>query len=128
MSSGRVARQGDDPMKAWIRSNVPHVVRELFAGGAAGAVAKTCVAPLERTKILLMTGRSTASAYTTLRLIVTSEGIKGLFRGNGASCLRIMPYAAIHFSVYESYRRLLAEHFFPSQPQPKPAAAAATST
>ncbi|GIL64352.1 hypothetical protein Vafri_18321 [Volvox africanus] len=76
-----------------------------------------------------MTGRSTASAYTTLRLIITSEGIKGLFRGNGASCLRIVPYAAIHFSVYESYRRLLAEHFLPQpKPQTKPAAAAAAST
>ncbi|GIL82119.1 hypothetical protein Vretimale_7123 [Volvox reticuliferus] len=130
MSSAGVARHGDDPVKAWIQSNVPHVVRELVAGGAAGAVAKTCVAPLERTKILLMTGRSTASAFTTLSLIVTSEGIRGLFRGNGASCLRIMPYAAIHFSVYESYRRLLAAHFFPPHPQPQqtPAAAAATST
>eukprot|EP00983_Pelagomonas_calceolata_P058746 1145624-Pelagomonas_calceolata.AAC.2 len=30
-------------------------------------------------------------------------------RGNTASVLRIMPYAAIHFSVYEHYRRIIKE-------------------
>ena len=28
-------------------------------------------------------------------------------RGNGASVLRIIPYAALHFSAYESYREVL---------------------
>jgi len=32
--------------------SLPVYVRELIAGGAAGAVAKTAVAPLERIKIL----------------------------------------------------------------------------
>lgn len=31
---------------------VPIYVKEFIAGGAAGAIAKTAVAPLERTKIL----------------------------------------------------------------------------
>ncbi|GLC68880.1 hypothetical protein PLESTF_000753600 [Pleodorina starrii] len=91
-SVGGVAHGRDDPVKAWLRSNIPHVVR---------------------------TGRSKTSAASTLRLILTAEGIPGLFRGNGASCLRIVPYAAIHFSVYEAYRRLLVEHFMPhSSPHP----------
>ncbi|EFJ47913.1 hypothetical protein VOLCADRAFT_44344, partial [Volvox carteri f. nagariensis] len=94
----------------------------LFAGGAAGAIAKTCVAPLERTKILLMVRTAvrimdfqSPNLASTLRLILATEGVPGLFRGNGASCLRIMPYAAIHFSVYEAYRRILAEHMIASR-------------
>lgn len=35
---------------------VPVFVRELIAGGAAGACSKTAVAPLERVKILLQVG------------------------------------------------------------------------
>lgn len=32
-------------------------------------------------------------------------------RGNGTSVLRIVPYSALHFSAYESYRQALAEMF-----------------
>lgn len=45
----------------------------------------------------------------TLRTIWQSEGLPGMFRGNGASVLRIIPYSSIHFGLYEHYRRLLVE-------------------
>ena len=32
-----------------------------------------------------------------------------LCRGNGASVLRIVPYAALHFGAYEHYRQVLVE-------------------
>jgi hypothetical protein len=32
------------------------------------------------------------------------DGIKGFYKGNGASVLRIIPYAALHFMAYERYR------------------------
>lgn len=41
----------------------------------------------------------------TMKSIVNHEGVKGLFKGNGASTLRIIPYSAIHFGLYEQYRR-----------------------
>ena len=40
---------------------------------------------------------------------VCDEGWRG--RGNGASVLRIVPYSALHFSAYESYRQALADFF-----------------
>ena len=93
-------------------ASAPLLVKELIAGGAAGATAKTAVAPLERVKILFQTGRLAAGGGTgaTLATIARTEGVRGLFRGNGASVLRIVPYAAIHFGAYEQYRAALAPH------------------
>ena len=68
------------------------------------------MAPLERCKILFQTGKlHSAGVIPTLRSIVVGEGAKGLFRGNGASVLRIIPYSSIHFGLYENYRRLIIE-------------------
>jgi solute carrier family 25 protein 16 len=87
---------------------LPVPAKELIAGGVAGGAAKTAVAPLERAKILFQTGKLRGAALgPTLRGIYGTEGLPGLFRGNGASVLRIVPYAAVHFWCYEHYRRLL---------------------
>ncbi|KAG2438444.1 hypothetical protein HYH02_010899 [Chlamydomonas schloesseri] len=125
---GEGPAQAMPAIKYWVRSNVPLFARELLAGGAAGAIAKTCVAPLERTKILLMTGKAQSDALGTLRALVAAEGLAGLFRGNGASCLRIVPYAAIHFSAYEFYRRQLQEWLLPEAPAQAPPVAAGLAT
>ncbi|KAL7150862.1 hypothetical protein ABFS83_05G142600 [Erythranthe nasuta] len=86
---------------------VPIFVKELIAGGAAGAFAKTAVAPLERTKILLQTrtqGFHSLGVYDSLKKLLKHEGVAGFYKGNGASVIRIVPYAAIHFMTYEQYR------------------------
>ena len=38
-----------------------------------------------------------------------SSARTALCRGNGASVLRIVPYAALHFGAYEHYRQVLVE-------------------
>jgi solute carrier family 25 protein 16 len=56
----------------------------------------------------LQTGKLRGAALApTLAHIYATEGVPGLFRGNGAACARIVPYAAIHYWAYEHYRRLL---------------------
>ncbi|KQK08372.1 hypothetical protein BRADI_2g41500v3 [Brachypodium distachyon] len=86
---------------------LPVYAKELIAGGAAGAFAKTAVAPLERVKILLQTrteGFQSLGIVRSLRKLWQYEGIRGFYKGNGASVLRIVPYAALHYMTYEQYR------------------------
>ncbi|KAI3960549.1 hypothetical protein MKW92_007752 [Papaver armeniacum] len=87
--------------------SLPVYVKELIAGGAAGAFAKTTIAPLERIKILLQTrteGFHSIGVYQSMKKLLKHEGIFGFYKGNGASVIRIVPYAALHFMTYEQYR------------------------
>ncbi|KAI5669683.1 hypothetical protein M9H77_19536 [Catharanthus roseus] len=93
---------------------LPLYVKELIAGGAAGAFAKTVVAPLERTKILLQTrteGFHSLGVYQSLKKILKHEGVLGFYKGNGASVIRIVPYAALHFMTYEQYRSWILDYY-----------------
>lgn len=93
---------------------VPGYVKELIAGGAAGGIAKTAVAPLERTKILLQTrtqGFHSLGVYHSMKKLLKHEGVAGFYKGNGASVLRIVPYAALHFMAYEQYRVQILDHY-----------------
>ncbi|KAL3844249.1 hypothetical protein ACJIZ3_001652 [Penstemon smallii] len=94
--------------------SVPVYVKELIAGGAAGAFAKTAVAPLERIKILLQTrtqGFHSLGVYQSLKKLLKHEGVAGFYKGNGASVLRIVPYAALHFMTYEQYRSWILDNY-----------------
>ena len=92
-------------------------LKSLVAGGAAGAVAKTCMAPIDRTKILLQVSRihgdtrAYVSVLSTVRTIFHEEGVRGFFRGNSATLTRIAPYAAIQFAAFETYNGLLTRRY-----------------
>ncbi|XP_057478081.1 mitochondrial carrier protein CoAc1 [Actinidia eriantha] len=93
---------------------LPVYVKELIAGGAAGAFAKTTVAPLERIKILLQTrteGFHSLGVCQSLKKLLKHEGVSGFYKGNGASVLRIVPYAALHFMTYERYRDWILDNY-----------------
>ncbi|KAJ9167934.1 hypothetical protein P3X46_019521 [Hevea brasiliensis] len=95
---------------------MPVFAKELVAGGVAGGLAKTVVAPLERVKILFQTRRDefkTIGLLGSIKKIAKTEGIMGFYRGNGASVARIVPYAALHYMTYEQYRRWII-HTFPN--------------
>ncbi|BGP06509.1 hypothetical protein JCM10049v2_002331 [Rhodotorula toruloides] len=91
-----------------------------FAGGIAGCVAKTSVAPLDRVKILFQThspdyqkyaGQSGPRTWTGVfkasKAIYAETGVRGLLQGHSATLIRIFPYAAIKFMAYDELHRVL---------------------
>lgn len=52
------------------------------------------------------------SVLSSMLYIWRTEGFRGFFRGNTATVVRIMPYAAIQYSTFELYNKQLATHVF----------------
>tara|TARA_B110001452_G_scaffold167874_1_gene140255 strand:+ start:194 stop:1177 length:984 start_codon:yes stop_codon:yes gene_type:complete len=80
------------------------------SGGLAAAAAKTVTAPLERVKLLAQAGE-TGNMGQLLTAVVAREGWAGLWRGNKANVLRVIPNKGILMMCADMYkstvRRLL---------------------
>jgi hypothetical protein len=104
---------------------------QVAAGAGAGALTKTSVAPIERLKVIFQTQgmRSGVAKYASpvqsLQLILKEEGVRGLFKGNGANCLRVVPVYALKFSLNDTFKekmaraQALAANLPPSAPLPE---------
>lgn len=80
------------------------VAKSLLAGGIAGGLSRTAVAPLERLKILMQVqGNEKVYKGTWQGLVhmARTEGVRGMMKGNGTNCLRIIPNSAVKFLTYE---------------------------
>lgn len=88
----------------YIEAKQSTAIESLIAGGTAGAVAKTAIAPADRVKIIYQVDPkkpfTLTSAVNTARHIVRHEGVIGLWRGNGVMMARVIPYAGISFLCY----------------------------
>lgn len=89
------------------------ISKSLLAGGVAGSVSRTAVAPLERLKILMQI-QGNDKVYTGIWQgtvhMWKADGIRGLFKGNGLNCIRIFPNQAIKFMSYEQLSRRISHH------------------
>lgn len=82
--------------------------RHLVAGGAAGAVSRTCTAPLDRLKVLQQVhGKS--GIRSGFKHMLEEGGVKSLWRGNGINVFKIAPETAIKFSCYEKIKSLFKD-------------------
>ncbi|XP_058109402.1 uncharacterized protein LOC131252743 [Magnolia sinica] len=90
-------------------------VSQLLAGGIAGAVSKTCTAPLARLTILFQV-QGMHSDVATLRKasiwreasrIAYEEGFRAFWKGNLVTIAHRLPYSSISFYAYDRYKNLL---------------------
>ena len=82
-------------------------IEYLVAGGAAGAIARTAIAPIERVKILFQISKGDGTVRKLARDVLHAEGVRSLWKGNSAAVIRVVPYMSVTFLAYEEYKLLL---------------------
>ncbi|XP_051143309.1 uncharacterized protein LOC127259761 [Andrographis paniculata] len=88
---------------------------QLLAGGVAGAVSKTCTAPLARLTILFqiqgmhtdISGLKKADIWHEASRIVREEGVRAFWKGNLVTIAHRLPYSSISFYAFERYKNML---------------------
>ena len=97
------------------------LLSKLVAGGGASILSKTCIAPFDRTKLLLQTSSSPSSSRSPVRIlssIVKHQGVPALWRGNFANCVRVFPSYALRFAFFDFYQNLVSSGASPDAPLP----------
>jgi len=96
-------------------------LKDFLAGGVAGAVAKTCTAPIERVKLLIQTQdanpkiisgevpRYTGIANCFTR-VSSEQGFSAFWRGNTVNVIRYFPTQAFNFAFKDSIKALFPKY------------------
>jgi Mitochondrial carrier protein len=83
---------------------LPKEIRNIIAGGIAGMVAKSVVAPVDRIKILYQISAvpfHLRDIPNVVMTIIKEEGVVALWRGNMATMIRVFPYSGIQFMTFD---------------------------
>ncbi|XP_068455038.1 calcium-binding mitochondrial carrier protein SCaMC-2-A [Clinocottus analis] len=84
--------------------------RHLVAGGGAGAVSRTCTAPLDRLKVMMQvygTRTNNMCIMSGMMQMIKEGGMRSLWRGNGVNVIKIAPESALKFMAYEQIKQLI---------------------
>ena len=78
------------------------ILQSLFCGGIAGVLSRTLTSPLEVVKVLAQVGtpETRLGFVRSFGRIYQSEGLKAFWKGNGISCLRLVPYSAVQLAAF----------------------------
>ncbi|XP_007555150.1 solute carrier family 25 member 43 [Poecilia latipinna] len=77
--------------------------QSFLCAGFAGLFSKTVTSPLEVVKIKRQVGtfHGKGGFLQTFIVIYQNEGLRGFWKGNMVSCLRLFPYTAVHLTTYK---------------------------
>lgn len=88
-------------------------IETLLIGSLAGAISSSATFPLEVARKHMQAGAINGRVYDNmlhaLLTILEKEGVQGLYRGLGPSCVKIVPAAGISFMCYEACKKILVE-------------------
>ncbi|XP_011036718.1 PREDICTED: mitochondrial substrate carrier family protein B-like isoform X2 [Populus euphratica] len=107
------------PLQQQYQQSQIGTISQLVAGGVAGALSKTCTAPLARLTILFQV-QGMHSDVATLRKasiwheasrVIREEGFRALWKGNLVTIAHRLPYSSVNFYAYERYKQFL--HMIP---------------
>jgi solute carrier family 25 (adenine nucleotide translocator) protein 4/5/6/31 len=118
------AADAKDKAAAKIKSDQPNALKffaDLAAGGTAGGLSKTVVAPIERVKLLLQTQDSNPriksgeiARYTGIvncfTRVSAEQGIASFWRGNLANVVRYFPTQAFNFAFKDTIKNLFPRY------------------
>ena len=95
------ASPGNRRTFAWLKQPGAQSAMLVVAGGLSGAVAKSATAPLERVKIMCQAG-DTSNFLKLMADVVRIEGWAGLWRGNTANVIRVIPNKGVLLMWYSA--------------------------
>ncbi|RDY07637.1 Adenine nucleotide transporter BT1, chloroplastic/mitochondrial, partial [Mucuna pruriens] len=90
-------------------------IETLLIGSAAGAFSSSATFPLEVVRKHMQVGAVSGrqvykDVFHALASILEQEGIQGLYRGLGPSCMKLVPAAGISFMCYEACKKILLDN------------------
>jgi len=92
--------------------------KDLLSGGVAAGISKTCVAPIERVKLLLQVQAASKQIAADQQYkgiidcfarVTKEQGFLSLWRGNLANVIRYFPTQALNFAFKDTYKRWFIE-------------------
>ena len=91
-------------------------LQDFLIGGVSAAVSKTCVAPIERVKLLLQNQDASSQIAADKRYkgivdcfvrVSQEQGVTSMWRGNLANVIRYFPTQALNFAFKDTFKRYL---------------------
>jgi len=89
--------------------------KDFIAGGVSAAISKTCVAPIERVKLLLQVQHASKQITKDMQYkgmidcfvrIPKEQGVMAFWRGNLANVIRYFPTQALNFAFKDKYKAI----------------------